>query len=188
LYRYVQGSNLLLDNQGNLKIADFGLAIHRLATDREPLTNRVITLWYRPPELLLGSTHYDNKVDIWSAGCILAELLHGSPILPGQTEVEQLHKIFKLCGSDGAADLVEQTKGFAIAAPPRPYPRRVLELFEKFPKEGLALVDRLLSLDPKSRGSARSAMDSAFFRVDPSPEPLSLVGPLYKLNPVDSEL
>ena len=88
-------------------------------------------------------------MDIWSAGCILAELLHGSPIFPGQTEVEQLHKIFKLCGSEGAADLVEQTKGFAIAAPPRPYPRRVLEQFEKFPKEGLALVDRLLSLDPK---------------------------------------
>ena len=55
MHRDVKGSNLLLDNKGNLKIADFGLAIHRVATDREPLTNRVITLWYRPPELLLGT-------------------------------------------------------------------------------------------------------------------------------------
>ena len=80
LYRYVQGSNLLLDNQGNLKIADFGLAIHRLATDREPLTNRVITLWYRPPELLLGSTSYGFGVDQWAIGCIMGELVDGGAV------------------------------------------------------------------------------------------------------------
>jgi serine/threonine protein kinase len=63
------------------------------------MTNRVVTLWYRPPELLLGPTLYRVVVDLRSTGCILAELLAGKPIMPGLTEIEQLHKIFKLCGS-----------------------------------------------------------------------------------------
>ena len=66
----------------------------------QALTTRVITLWYRPPELLLGAVQYDCTVDIWSAGCIFAEMLRGAPVLPGRTEVEQLHQIFKLCGSE----------------------------------------------------------------------------------------
>ena len=75
----------------------------------EPLTNRVVTLWYRPPELLLGARAYDGvALDAWSAGCIIAELLHFSPILPGRTEVEQLHKIFKLCGSADAEEVVKR--------------------------------------------------------------------------------
>lgn len=93
-----QCSNLLLDSDGNLKLGDFGLAIKPLH-ETQALTTRVITLWYRPPELLLGAIRYDTMVDMWSAGCIFAELLQGEPVLPGRTEVEQLHKIFKLCGS-----------------------------------------------------------------------------------------
>jgi len=100
LHRDIKGSNLLIDNKGILKLADFGLA--RPYTTNEganPLTNRVITLWYRPPELLLGAQAYGPAVDMWSAGCIFAELLHGKPILPGKDELEQLDLIFKLCGS-----------------------------------------------------------------------------------------
>jgi cyclin-dependent kinase 12/13 len=85
LHRDIKGSNLLIDNNGNLKLADFGLA--RSFSNEQPLTNRVITLWYRPPELLLGSTRYSPAVDMWSVGCIFAELLHGKPILPGKHEV-----------------------------------------------------------------------------------------------------
>lgn len=87
LHRDIKGSNLLLDNSGTLKIADFGLATFYRPEQNVPLTSRVVTLWYRPPELLLGATNYGVAVDLWSAGCILAELLAGKPIMPGRTEV-----------------------------------------------------------------------------------------------------
>lgn len=87
LHRDIKGSNLLIGNNGHLKIADFGLANFYGANRRQLLTSRVVTLWYRPPELLLGATNYGVAVDLWSAGCILAELYAGKPIMPGRTEV-----------------------------------------------------------------------------------------------------
>lgn len=88
LHRDIKGSNLLIDNNGILKIADFGLAVFFDSHSTVPMTSRVITLWYRPPELLLGASKYGVEVDLWSAGCILGELYTGKPILPGKTEVE----------------------------------------------------------------------------------------------------
>lgn len=87
LHRDIKGSNLLIDNNGVLKIADFGLSTFFNSKDSSPMTSRVVTLWYRPPELLLGAAHYGVAVDLWSAGCILGELFIGKPILPGKTEV-----------------------------------------------------------------------------------------------------
>ncbi|BBG93563.1 cyclin-dependent kinase C, partial [Prunus dulcis] len=87
LHRDIKGSNLLIDNEGNLKLADFGLARSFSNDHNANLTNRVITLWYRPPELLLGATKYGPAVDMWSVGCIFAELLHGKPIFPGKDEL-----------------------------------------------------------------------------------------------------
>lgn len=87
LHRDIKGSNLLIDNNGMLKIADFGLASFFDPRQNQPLTSRVVTLWYRPPELLLGATYYGTAVDLWSTGCILAELYSGKPIMPGRTEV-----------------------------------------------------------------------------------------------------
>lgn len=87
LHRDIKGSNLLIDKCGILKIADFGLASFFDPEQRHPLTSRVVTLWYRPPELLLGATNYGVAVDLWSTGCILAELYAGKPIMPGRTEV-----------------------------------------------------------------------------------------------------
>lgn len=90
LHRDIKGSNLLIDNMGILKIADFGLASFFYPDQNQALTSRVVTLWYRPPELLLGATNYGVSVDLWSTGCILAELYAGKPIMPGRTEVLQL--------------------------------------------------------------------------------------------------
>lgn len=86
LHHDIKGSNLLIDNEGVLKIADFGLATFYDPQRKVPMTSRVITLWYWPPQLLLGATDYGVGVDLWSAGCIFAELLAGKPILPGRTE------------------------------------------------------------------------------------------------------
>lgn len=87
LHRDIKGSNLLIDDGGVLKIADFGLATIFDPNHKRPMTSRVVTLWYRAPELLLGATDYGVGIDLWSAGCILAELLAGRPIMPGRTEV-----------------------------------------------------------------------------------------------------
>jgi cyclin-dependent kinase 12/13 len=100
VHRDIKASNLLLNNQGMLKIADFGLSRfwNDVAAKAGRYTNKVVTLWYRSPELLLGSTSYDCSVDVWSAGCIFAELLMGRPLLQGKAEVDQLQLVFGLVG------------------------------------------------------------------------------------------
>ncbi|KAE8713058.1 Cyclin-dependent kinase C-1 [Hibiscus syriacus] len=176
LHRDIKGSNLLIDNNGTLKIADFGLASFYDPHQSQPLTSRVVTLWYRPPELLLGATYYGTAVDLWSTGCILAELYAGKPIMPGRTEVEQLHKIFKLCGSP-SEDYWRKSKlpHATIFKPQQPYRRCVAESFKEFPAPALALMETLLSIDPADRESAASALKSEFFTTNPLPcDPSSL--------------
>ncbi|KAJ0112971.1 hypothetical protein Patl1_01285 [Pistacia atlantica] len=141
-----------------------------------PLTSRVVTLWYRPPELLLGATYYGVGVDLWSAGCILAELLAGKPIMPGRTEVEQLHKIFKLCGSP-SEEYWKKSKlpNATLFKPQQPYKRCIAETFKDFPSSSLPLIETLLSIDPDERGTATAALDSEFFTTEPHAcEPSSL--------------
>ena len=87
MHRDIKVSNILLNNEGVLKIGDFGLANTISTSNKHPLTSRVVTLWYRPPELLMGSTNYGVSVDLWSVGCVFAELFLGKPILKGRTEV-----------------------------------------------------------------------------------------------------
>lgn len=176
LHRDIKGSNLLLDNTGTLKIADFGLATFFRPDQNQPLTSRVVTLWYRPPELLLGATEYGVGVDLWSTGCILAELLAGKPIMPARTEVEQLHKIFKLCGSPSEEYWKKSRLPHAtIFRPQQPYKRCIAETFKDFPPSSLDLLDKLLAIEPFDRGTASEALQSKFFTTMPyACEPSSL--------------
>ncbi|PON74527.1 GPCR kinase [Parasponia andersonii] len=174
LHRDIKGSNILIDNNGVLKIGDFGLAT--FYDKNQPMTSRVVTLWYRPPELLLGSTEYGPAIDLWSVGCILAEMYAGKPIMPGRTEVEQMHKIFKLCGSP-SEDFWQKTRlpHATSFKPQQPYKRRLPETFKDFPSSALALVDKLLTIEPEHRGSATTALGSDFFTTEPLPcDPSSL--------------
>ncbi|XWS51473.1 hypothetical protein CRYUN_Cryun12cG0179300 [Craigia yunnanensis] len=176
LHRDIKGSNLLIDNEGILKIADFGLATFYDPEQKKPLTSRVVTLWYRPPELLLGATYYGVGVDLWSAGCILTELLSGKPIMPGRTEVEQLHKIFKLCGSP-SEEYWKKSKlpNATLFKPQQPYKRCIAETFKDFPSSSLPLIEALLSIDPEERSTATAALNSEFFTTEPyACEPSSL--------------
>ncbi|XP_021891645.1 probable serine/threonine-protein kinase At1g09600 [Carica papaya] len=177
LHRDIKGSNLLIDYNGNLKIGDFGLStsFHPRGS-KQPLTSRVVTLWYRPPELLLGATDYGVAVDLWSAGCILAELFYGKPIMPGRTEVEQLHKIFKLCGSPSEEYWKRSKLPHAtIFKPQHPYKRCIAETFKDVPSSTLALLEVLLAVEPEDRGTASSALQSEFFTTNPLPcDPSSL--------------
>lgn len=168
LHRDIKGSNLLLDNGGILKIADFGLATFFHPDQKQALTSRVVTLWYRPPELLLGTTEYGIAVDLWSTGCILAELLAGKPIMPGRTEVEQLHKIFKLCGSPSEEYWKKSKLPHAtIFKPQQPYKRCIAETFKDFPPSAISLLETLLAIEPSDRGTAASALKSEFFTTKP---------------------
>lgn len=176
LHRDIKGSNLLIDNGGVLKIGDFGLASFYDPDNKHRMTSRVVTLWYRPPELLLGANDYGVGIDLWSAGCILAELLAGKPIMPGRTEVEQLHKIYKLCGSPSEEYWKKYKLPNATLFKPRePYRRCIRETFKDFPPSSLPLIETLLAIDPAERGTATDALQSEFFRTEPyACEPSSL--------------
>lgn len=93
VHRDLKTSNLLMNNRGMIKVADFGLA--RYFGDPLPaMTQLVVTLWYRSPELLLGTKEYDTAVDMWSIGCIFAELISKEPLLQGKSEIDQLAKVY----------------------------------------------------------------------------------------------
>ncbi|PWA51487.1 serine/threonine/dual specificity protein kinase, catalytic domain-containing protein [Artemisia annua] len=167
LHRDIKGSDLLLDNSGVLKIADFGSASFFDLINEQPLTNPVVTFWYRAPELLLGATDYGVGVDLWSAGCILAGLLAKRPILDGNTEVEQLQKIFELCGSP-PDEYWKRYKlpGEKLYRPQQQYKRCITKTFKDFPSSSFSLLESLLSVDPLKRRRAGSALKSK--RLDSS--------------------
>ncbi|KAK3140073.1 hypothetical protein QOZ80_5AG0395240 [Eleusine coracana subsp. coracana] len=174
MHRDIKCANLLVSNAGELKVADFGLATQFSTSSSSPssatLTSRVVTLWYRPPELLLGSTAYGPAVDLWSAGCVFAELHARRPVLQGRTEVEQIHRIFKLCGSP-PDEFWRRGGGGAHAAvfrPHQPYPSRLRDTFAAaMPDPAFRLLQTLLALDPDARGTAAAALDSDYFRTAP---------------------
>ncbi|KAF8018629.1 hypothetical protein BT93_H3504 [Corymbia citriodora subsp. variegata] len=166
LHRDIKASNLLIDRSGMLKIADFGLANFFNPNERRHLTSRVVSLWYRAPELLLGSTDYGVGIDLWSAGCLLAEMFLGRPFMPGKTEVEQLHRIFRLCGAP-SEDYWKRNKLQTSYRPPSHHQPSYREAFKDFPSSTFSLLIKLLALDPAYRGTAASALKNEFFSSSP---------------------
>jgi serine/threonine protein kinase len=98
LHRDLKPQNLLIDKKGALKLADFGLA-RAFGLPVGVITHEVVTLWYRAPEILLGGRTYSTPVDIWSAGCILAEIVNRAPLFPGDSEIDQIFRIFRVLGT-----------------------------------------------------------------------------------------
>ncbi|GAB5593798.1 Cyclin-dependent kinase 11B [Umbelopsis nana] len=171
IHRDLKTSNLLLNNRGQIKVADFGLA-RTYGSPLGNMTQLVVTLWYRAPELLLGAKEYSTAVDMWSIGCIFAELVLKEPLLPGRSEIEQLDKIFKLLGMPndkiwpGFSDLPHAKN---IAFVNQPY-NNLRSKFLYLTEAGIDLMSKLLTYDPKKRISAEEALKHPYFSESPGPK------------------
>ncbi|KAG2482593.1 hypothetical protein HYH03_018477 [Edaphochlamys debaryana] len=164
LHRDLKPQNLLIDRSRNhLKLADFGLA-RAFGIPVRAYTHEVVTLWYRAPEILLGSKTYSTPVDIWSIGCIFAEMVNHKPLFPGDSEIDQLYKIFQLLGTPdesmwaGCSALPDYKDTF-----PKWRPQALATAVPTLSREGLDLLARMLVYTPQHRITASAALDHPYF-------------------------
>lgn len=169
VHRDLKPQNILITNTGLVKVADFGLA--RIFENQVPVTSVVVTLWYRSPEVLLQSS-YATAVDLWSSGCIFAELYRRKPLFRGQSEVDQLRKIFEIMGSPEESQWPDVSMPWVSF---KNYKKQPLEaVVPEISEEGLDLLQKLLIFNPLQRISAKDAMNHNYFKD------FELQKPLYK--------
>lgn len=171
LHRDIKPNNYLVAATGELKLADFGLA-RLFGSPKRKLTNQVFARWYRPPELLYGSTCYGPGVDVWAAGCIFAELLLRRPWFPGESDVEVLTKIFTALGTptdERWGGLIDMP-GFVEFQSTPPPPLKII--FPAASEDTLDLLSRMMSFDVSRRISAEDALKHRYFRTEPLPTPI----------------
>lgn len=176
MHRDLKTSNILLNNRGEIKLADFGMARYT-GNPRPKLTQLVVTLWYRAPELLLGAEDYGFEIDVWSIGCIFAELLTREPVFQGKTEVSQLSAIFSLLGAPTRESWPDfrslpNAKAFDPVLSSSAYRMSSLNASKSpyLTKAGLRLLSSMLSLNPEGRPSASQLLQHPYFREDPRPK------------------
>ncbi|PKC12574.1 Pkinase-domain-containing protein [Rhizophagus irregularis] len=163
LHRDLKPQNLLINKRGELKLADFGLA-RAFGIPVRSYSHEVVTLWYRAPDVLMGSRQYSTSIDVWSAGCIFAEMASGRPLFPGSSIKDQLLRIFTVLGTPTeetwprVSQLPEYKSDFAI------YNRIPLEsLLPKLDSSGIDLLSQLIEYQPEKRLSAEDALQHPYF-------------------------
>lgn len=185
LHRDVKPNNMLISQEGLMKLGDFGLA-RVYGSPGAKYTNQVFARWYRAPELLFGSVLYTSAVDIWAAGCVFAELLLRRPWLPGISDIDQLGKIFQALGtptSDQWPGVTHLPCYVEFQKTPAP---SMKSMFPKANDDALDLLSKMCSLNPSKRPSAEAALKHPFFTNAPAPTlPAELPKPVPReLNPL----
>lgn len=172
LHRDIKPNNLLIAHDGEIKLADFGLA-RSFADPGMRMTSNVITLWYRPPELLFGARHYSGVVDIWSVGLVFAELVVRVPYLAGATEMEQIAKICEALGTptEDVWPGVSKLPAYTVPDPPHPLRSKndFLMTFGTAGPEGVDLLMAMLELDPRKRITSRGVLEHSWWASEPKP-------------------
>ncbi|GAB6028364.1 Cyclin-Dependent Kinase 7 [Chamberlinius hualienensis] len=168
LHRDLKPNNLLVDEKGILKIADFGLAKY-FGSPNRVYTHQVVTRWYRAPELLFGSRLYSTGIDLWAVGCVLAELLLRTPLFPGDTDLDQLTKIFQVTGTP-----TEERWPGVTALPDyvqfKPFPSIPLNnIFTAAGDDLLSLLHKMLAVNPLDRSTCTEALKMPYFSNRPAP-------------------
>uniref|UniRef100_A0A8B9HPI4 Cyclin-dependent kinase 7 n=1 Tax=Astyanax mexicanus TaxID=7994 RepID=A0A8B9HPI4_ASTMX len=170
LHRDLKPNNLLLDENGVLKLADFGLA-KAFGSPNRVYTHQVVTRWYRAPELLFGARMYGVGVDMWAVGCILAELLLRVPFLAGDSDLDQLTKIFEALGTP-TEDIWPGMTSLPDFVSFKPFPGTPLEhIFSAASDDLLDLLQGLFTFNPCTRFTATKALKSQYFSKKPGPTP-----------------
>ncbi|KAK9895329.1 CMGC/CDK/CDK7 protein kinase [Cystobasidium minutum MCA 4210] len=184
LHRDLKPNNLLIAADGRLKIADFGLAREFADADAK-MTHQVVTRWYRSPELLFGARSYTGAVDIWSAGCIFAELMLRLPYMAGETDFEQIEVIFRALGTPTEEEWPQHKTLNDFYEVKPAYPKQDMRaLFTAAPLNGIELLKKCLLFDPKKRITALDALKHSYFHEKPLPtHPSKLPKPSAELVP-----
>lgn len=170
LHRDLKPNNLLVNGNGILKLGDFGLAKF-FGSPTRINTNQVVTRWYRSPELLYGARQYGTGVDIWAVGCILAELLLRVPFLPGESDLDQLTKIFQALGTPTEENWPD-LKALPDYIGFKPLPGTPLpHIFTAAGNDLIKLLGKLLALYPLNRCTATEALKMPYFSNKPAPTP-----------------
>jgi cyclin-dependent kinase len=165
LHRDLKPQNLLINEEGELKLADFGLA-RAFGIPVRSYTHEVVTLWYRAPEVLMESTRYSTPLDMWSCACIFAEMSTGRPLFPGSGEQDQLLRIFKVLGTPNASvwPSIVDTPAFKRGFEPSNFqPQRLASVVPTLCPQGIDLLEKLLKYEPSQRLSAKDAMSHPYF-------------------------
>ncbi|KAE8210934.1 hypothetical protein CF319_g7004 [Tilletia indica] len=163
LHRDLKPQNLLIDKEGNLKVADFGLA-RAFGIPLRTYTHEVVTLWYRAPEVLLGSRHYSTAIDMWSVGCIFAEMAARSPLFPGDSEIDEIFRIFRILGTPtneiwpGVQNLPDYKTTF-----PRWTGVPLRRVVPQLDDDGHDMLKDMLVYDPAGRISAKRCLTHPYF-------------------------
>lgn len=163
IHRDLKPQNLLIDRAGVLKLADFGLA-RAFCIPIRTYTHEVVTLWYRAPEILLGQRQYGLPVDMWSVGCIFAEMVNRRPIWPGDSEIDELYRIFRTLGTPTPEVWpgVDKLPDYKATFPKWPS-RSLAKAVPKLCPEGLQLFTDMLRYAPNKRVSAKAALCHPYF-------------------------
>ena len=166
LHRDLKPSNVLMSSKCDVQICDFGLSAFE--GSQEQLAEYVVTRWYRAPEILLSCSKYDNKIDIWSVGCIFAEILGRRPLFPGGDCEHVMNLIFKVVGSPSYATVMSMCASNTAAqrylnSVSKTNAMNLWELFPAADPQGLELLGLLLAFDPKERASAAEALRHPYF-------------------------